>query len=77
MVFGQNLKKKDHINYLKLKALFFVIKHFANNISIYHVLCRVDNTTVMAYINKMGSIEYPLLNQLSGAIWQWCEFRNI
>lgn len=69
--------KNYHINYLELKALFFVLKHFANNMSNCNILCRVDNTTAMAYINKMGSIQHPLLNQLSRAIWQWCEFRNI
>jgi len=31
----------------------------------------------MAYINRFGSVEYPLLSSLSKVIWQWCEASNI
>jgi len=40
-------------------------------------LLRIDNTTAIAYINRFGSVKYPLLSSLSKAIWQWCEARNI
>lgn len=34
-------------------------------------------TTAIAYINRMGSIQYPLLNGLTRTIWEWCQERNL
>ena len=45
--------------------------------SICEILLRVDNTTAMAYINRMGGIKFPKLNSLAREIWQWCESRNL
>lgn len=42
-----------------------------------HILLRVDNTTALACINRMGSIQYPQLNFLTRQIWNWCEKRNL
>lgn len=66
-----------HINYLELLAVFFGLKCFAMKLSNCNILCRVDNTTALAYINKMGSVQYPKLNQLARSIWQWCERRKL
>lgn len=67
----------SHINFLDLHAIFFGLKCFANHLSRGNVLIRTDNTTALAYINKMGSVQYPKLNQLARQIWQWCESKNI
>jgi Reverse transcriptase (RNA-dependent DNA polymerase)/DNA N-6-adenine-methyltransferase (Dam) len=75
--FWSDLEREEHINILELKAAFLALKSFASYLSDCNVLCRVDNTTALAYINRMGSVQYPTLNKLSRLIWQWCETRNI
>lgn len=70
-------EKHFHINYLELLATFFALKCFASTVKNCNILCRIDNTTAIAYINRMGSIQFPELNRLSREIWMWCEHRNI
>lgn len=70
-------EKSRHINYLELLAIFLALKTFALNLRDCEILLRCDNTTAIAYINRMGGIKYPHLNVLSKAIWLWCEERNI
>lgn len=41
------------------------------------ILLRVDNSTVLFYINRMGSIKFPHLSDLSRQIWCWCAERNL
>ncbi|XP_014215227.1 uncharacterized protein LOC106644302 [Copidosoma floridanum] len=38
---------------------------------------RVDNTTAISYVNKMGGVSYEQYNLLAREIWQWAESRNI
>lgn len=38
---------------------------------------RIDNSTAIAYINRMGGIQFPHLSKLSREIWQWCETRGL
>ena len=38
---------------------------------------RIDNTTAISYINRMGGIQYPKLNQIARLIWEWCAKRDI
>lgn len=66
-----------HINYLELLAVFFALKCFARGSYNCAILLRVDNTTAISYINRMGGIQFPHLNTLSRHIWQWCEKRKI
>lgn len=70
-------EKERHINYLELKAVYYGLQCFAKESKSCNILIRVDNTTAISYINRMGSIQYPLLNQLAKEIWQWCENRDI
>ena len=64
-----------HINYLELLAVFLALKCFACDNA--RVCLKTDNTTVVAYINKMGGIGSPMLNTLAREIWFWCLTRNI
>lgn len=66
-----------HINHLELLAVFFGLKCFASTHSNSSILLRVDNTTALCYINRMGGIRFPHLNDLAKTIWQWCEKSNI
>lgn len=40
-------------------------------------MLKIDNTTAIAYINKMGGTRYPMYNLLSREIWGWAELRGI
>lgn len=66
-----------HINTLELLAAFYGLKIFASHLRDCNILLRIDNTTAIAYINKMGGIQYTHLNNIAREIWNWCEKRNI
>lgn len=70
-------ESKNHINYLELLAAYLGLKSFCESLSNTEILLRIDNTTAIAYINKMGGIQFPHLNQIAREIWQWCEARNL
>ncbi|XP_015429181.1 PREDICTED: uncharacterized protein LOC107185918 [Dufourea novaeangliae] len=75
-----NDKKSErtyHINCLELVAAFFGFKCFANNLSKCEILLRIDNTTAVSYINRMGEIQYSRVNDITRNIWKWCEEREI
>lgn len=67
----------QHINFLELKSAFLGLKIFASNLRSRNILLRIDNTTAIAYVNKMGSVRYPILDNLAKDLWQWCEERDI
>lgn len=66
-----------HINELELKAAFFTLKVFTNNLYGKEILLRIDNTTAISCINRMGSVQYPHLYQISKDIWKWCEMHKL
>lgn len=68
---------KHHINYLELLAVFNGLKCFARNVFKCSILLRIDNTTAISYINRMGGIRHKKLSKLSRKIWQWCEARDL
>lgn len=70
-------EQKLHINALELKAAFMGLKCFAKQNNNCEILLRMDNTTSIAYVNRMGGIQYPRLTQLAREIWEWCEVRNL
>lgn len=73
-----NLNEKlYHINYLELLAAYYVLKSFTKDISNCEILLRIDNTTAISCINRMGSIKFKKLNDITNRIWQWCEGKNI
>lgn len=70
-------ERKNHINYLELLAAYFAIKIFAKSFVNCQLLLRIDNSTAVSYINRMGGIQYPHLTDITKTIWQWCESRKI
>jgi len=70
-------EQKWHINRLELKASFFALKSFVGDLTDCEILLRIDNTTAISYINKMGGVQHPNLHRITKEIWQWCEARNI
>ena len=74
---GSFLRGQYHINYLELLAASYVLQAFVLNLRDVHVRLKLDNSTAVAYINKMGGIKSPSLNSLSRTLWEWCIERNI
>ncbi|XP_030765624.1 uncharacterized protein LOC115889704 isoform X1 [Sitophilus oryzae] len=68
---------KKHINYLELLAVFNALRSFASDYFNCSILLRVDNVTAIACINRMGSVKFRSLNNITRQIWLWCENRNI
>lgn len=67
----------NHINYLELKAAFLSLKSFTKDLRNSNILLRIDNTTAVAYINRMGSVQFPHLTAITREIWQYCESKNL
>lgn len=70
-------EKHYHINILEMLAAFFALKTFATNVYNTQILLRIDNTTAISCINRMGSVQYPHLNKISREIWHFCEQRKL
>ncbi|KAL0870236.1 hypothetical protein ABMA27_005269 [Loxostege sticticalis] len=70
-------ESQNHINYLELRAAFLGLQCFAQDLSNKEILLRIDNTTAISYINRMGGVQYEHLNAITREIWQWCEDRQI
>ena len=66
-----------HINVLELIAARFALACFATERQDCDILLRIDNTSALAYINKMGGLQSSSLHQESRLFWQWCEQRRI
>ena len=70
-------EKKLHINALELKAVLFALKSFLKSMTKSQVLVKTDNTTTVAYINKMGGTKSSDLIQITKELWQFCMDRKI
>ena len=66
-----------HINYLEMLAAFLGLKTFANMKYNIHIRLRVDNTTAMNIINKMGTSHSDSCNSLVKEMWEWCMGKQI
>lgn len=78
-VFGKwtDQQRLNHINYLELLAVNLALLGLANNLKDCAILLRIDNTTAISYVNRMGGVSYPNLHELAKKIWGWAEDRNI
>lgn len=75
--FWSPLELKFHINYLELFAIKLALDSLASEVSNCQILLRVDNTTALSYINKMGGVRLGTFGKLARCIWQWAESRKI
>ncbi len=75
--FWTTSEKEFHINALELKAVEYALCVFANKLQNVNILLRVDNTTAIAYLNRLGGCRSELLHEISNRIWKWCEERKI
>nr|CAH7732012.1 unnamed protein product [Callosobruchus chinensis] len=67
---------KFHINYLELLAAFNGLKSFCKNHTNINILMRTGNVIAISYINRMGGIKFPAMNNIFKQIWEWCEKRR-
>ncbi|XP_044586107.1 uncharacterized protein LOC123266143 [Cotesia glomerata] len=75
--FWTQAERKLHINHLEIIAAFLALKCFAKDYKNCEILLRIDNTTAISYINRMGGVQYVELNKRARDIWTWCEERKI
>ena len=66
-----------HINCLELLAAILAVKCFAKSKRSIKILLRMDNTSAIAYINKLGGTVSHVLNNLTKQLWLWCMERDI
>ena len=70
-------ERKHHINWLELQGGVFAVRTFAKDKSNIHVRLRMDNTTAIAYINRLGGTRSQALAHSAYQLWQWCLHRGI
>ena len=58
-------------------AAFFALKSFASSLEHCEILLRLDNSTAISYVNKMGGTHVRGLNEIARKIWEWCAQKNI
>lgn len=66
-----------HINYKELLAVKLALLNLCDKLHSCAILLRIDNTTALSYINKMGGVRYKKYNILARSIWKWAESRKI
>ena len=65
-------ERTHHINLLELAGRALATKTFTKGRKNIHVLLRMDNTTAIAYINRMGGTRSQTLSQAACDLWHWC-----
>ena len=65
-------ERQMHINCLELLAATLAVKCFAKDKRNIRIHLRMDNTTALNYINKLGGTVSPELNRLTKDLWTWC-----
>ena len=71
------MERTLHINCLELLAGSFAVKSFAKGRLCAHVRLRMDNTSAVAYVNRLGGTRSLVLSNLALALWEWALSQNI
>ena len=71
------MEQRLHINCLELLAGSFAVKSFTKGRLCVHVRLRMDNTSAVAYVNRLGGTHFLVLSNLALALWEWALSRNI
>ena len=70
-------ERQYHINVLELKAAEIALQSLLKEETKIHVHLKMDNTTAVAYVNKMGGTKSPILTQVAKNMWEFCLSREI
>ena len=65
------------VSVLELHAAKLTLLALAPNVSHSHIRLMLDNAMAAAYIDKMGGLHSPSLNEIALSIWHWAKDRNI
>ena len=65
------------INHLELLAAFFGLNIFGSELKNCQILLHIDNTSAIAYINRMGGVQFDNFSRVAKKLWQRCEMRKI
>jgi len=52
----------------ELQAAYYGLRSFYKELRLSQIIMRIDNTTALNYINRMGSIRYPHLHEITKLI---------
>ena len=63
--------EQQHINVLELKAGLFGLKSLCKNMKDTAIMLRMDNSTAVAYVNKMGGSKSEACDFVAKEIWSW------
>ena len=66
-----------HINALELTAAKLVTMSLAKQLRNCHIKLMLDNTTAIAYVNKMGGTHSWEANKVAKELWEWAKSRDI
>ena len=66
-----------HINVKELLGVLFGLQSFFSNSNNLYIMCRIDNTTAVSYINKQGGTKSWECLMVSKEVWRFCEERQI
>ena len=72
-----HMEANKHINILVLVAAYLGMQTFAKCKTNSHVRIKIDNTTAVSVINRMGTSHSIVCNVIGKNIWEWCVNRNI
>ena len=75
--FWSEEESKMHINAKELLAASLGIKALCKDKKNCHIQIRIDNTTAVWYINKLGGTKSFECNKITKNLWLWCKERNI
>ena len=64
-------ERVHHINLLELAGRALTTRTFTKGRKNIHVLLKMDDTTTIAYINRMGGTRSQSLSQAACNLWQW------
>ena len=65
------MERKLHINCLELLPGSFAVKSFTKNRLCVHVRLRMDNTSAVTYLNRLGGTHSLVLSNLALTLWEW------
>ena len=67
----------EHINSLELFAAKLALEKLAGSIHDCHIQLKMDNTTAVTHINRMGGSHSVSCNFYTQLIWHWAQERNV
>ena len=72
------MEADNHINILELVEAYLGMQTFAKRKTNSHIRIKIDNTTAVSVINRMGTSHSAACNAIGKKnIWEWCVNRNI